>query len=957
MVDRLRLPPRERSQQLNTKGRKIGMIKEPKIALDLPVDFAVLTIIDEEREAAVRLLDLENTEWEEMNYWHGKVKSEVNAEDLTVVVVQSRDRGNIAAAVLASQVISLFEPTNLIVVGIAGGVAGRDDIALGDVVISNDLEYYELSKQENGVELPRPTVHEPPSAALLDTSDRVRLEERWSSRIQEARPIGECSEPKALRGLVLTGEKLLGDPNSPMLKALLDKHDKALAVEMESGGVARAVWENSSSWKAQFLVIRAISDYCNIEGNQEARDQWKIYAAEAAAAFALAVIQNTPAPPRDRSLFDKYKRSLLNALGSDDFSSSLKFELTFSTKNQRQLTHTKLVDVASNERRLVLRGYAGGGKSVLLRQCAKEITSPDIIPVFFDLKTYWKDDYSNELATLVRASADVHAKFDVLLKTCVTDLNRKMLENFRTEDKLLLLVDGLNEVFGQEASKNILDTLDQYVLETAPRTFVLVADRMGQRPVNAKWVYAELDLLATVEVQKQIQSRFGNEVARKLTENDSKLLRIPYYLNIGLKSESPNLGSAAQAIRGYFLNQVGINDEGLTNLSNLAFDVYVNDKSLSFDPFSFALAAGEEMWNKLQESGAVKTVENRAHFEHQLHHDYLASRHLAINKEAWTSETFDALSFDSKSTESLELALEQLSGPEEGDEFLTDLYDWNWGATVACLANAAQSGIKNYSLEMETVVLAVVAEKLFDPVSSTRARARRYFSFFAPDSVDQFSSAEKLPDIITIVRAIDSEKQWFREWKALFIQEPGINSITEQDIDRVASSNPILGWTAANVVRRFDLSGEDSRHLRAIFETSRVMGNYSVQWRVVHALGRSAIEKNAKLLFGALNSSYLWVRYGAVRSSIEMAAVANSESIRQTVIDELVSVIDQMERSVLDEMCRAVFYRGSPPSWGKLVNTLFAKVRDTQKAKADLEEFERIILDFQEFIRKERNGT
>ena len=629
------------------------MSKGPKIALDLPVDFVVLTIIDEEREAAVRLMGLENTEWEKMNYWHGKVRSEVNGEDLTVVVVQSRDRGNIAAAVVASQVIALFEPTNLIVVGIAGGVQGQDGIALGDIVVSNDLEYYELSKQAGGAEIPRPTVHEPPSAALLDTSERARLKGQWFSLIQEARPASVAPEPKALRGLVLTGEKLLGDPNSQMLKTLLNKHDKALAVEMESGGVARAVWDNSSNWKAQFLVIRGISDYCNIEGNQETRDQWKIYAAEAASAFTLAVIQNTPAPPRDRSLIDKYRRSLLNALGSDDFGSSLKFELTFSTKNQQQLSHAKLVDVASDERRLVLRGYAGGGKSILLRQCAKEIAGSDIIPALFDLKTYWKDDYSNELAALVRASADVHSKFDVLLKTCVTDLNRTMLENFPAEDKLFLLVDGLNEVFGKEASKNILDTLDQYVLETAPRTFVLVADRMGQRLGNAKWVYAELDLLTTVEVQKQIRTHFGDEVAKKVTENDSKLLRIPYYLNIALKSESPNLGSAAQAIRGYFVNQVGITDEALTTLSNLAFDVYLSYKSLSFDARSFASAAKEEIWNKLEESGAVKSVpENRARFEHQLHHDYLASKHLVANRRTWTSETFDALSFDSKSTES-----------------------------------------------------------------------------------------------------------------------------------------------------------------------------------------------------------------------------------------------------------------------------------------------------------------
>ena len=276
---------------------------------------------------------------------------------------------------------------------------------------------------------------------------------------------------------------------------------------------------------------------------------------------------------------------------------------------------------------------------------------------------------------------------------------------------------------------------------------------------------------------------------------------------------------------------------------------------------------------------------------------------------------------------------------------------------MACLANANQSGIRNYSPEMETVVLAVVTEKLLDPVSSTRARAKRYLTLFGPISADPYSKAENLADIIAIVRAMSSNKLWFNEWKSLFTQEPTTKPISEQDIGRVASSNPILGWTAANVIRRFDLSEPESRQLRAIFETSRVMGNYSVQWRVVHALGKSAIDENAKLLFYALGSSYLWVRYGAVRSLIEMAAVADSESVRQTVLDELGSVINQMDRNVLDEMCRAIIYRGSPASWGKLVKTLLAKVRDTQKDRADLEELERITRDFEAFIREERNGT
>ncbi|HEY4388678.1 MAG TPA: hypothetical protein VGN34_29865, partial [Ktedonobacteraceae bacterium] len=78
------------------------------------------------------------------------------------------------------------------------------------------------------------------------------------------------------------------------LKDVLDRYrsvwPKLIGVEMESGGVASAVYQSVD--QPGFLMIRGVSDLADMHKD----DTWRSYACHVAAAYTLAFLQSGPVP-------------------------------------------------------------------------------------------------------------------------------------------------------------------------------------------------------------------------------------------------------------------------------------------------------------------------------------------------------------------------------------------------------------------------------------------------------------------------------------------------------------------------------------------------------------------------------------------------------------------------------------------------------------------------------------
>jgi nucleoside phosphorylase len=271
---------------------------------------AVLTIIKEEFDAVQQVLDLKH-EIDGTSY----VSRAAPVDGLfDVVLCQATERSTIPCATLTMDIIDDFRPEVLLLVGIAGGLMdkdkpslfrrflssvgiavgltekgkGRDDVALGDVVIAESVAHTEFMKITDGRHYLRHIPVDHPSIHLRKTLVQALMRSfKLGEAVMVERP-DPSTAPKILEGQVVCGDKVMGGVEDNMQAQLLEPFDKAIAVDMECIGMARAVCERRTSvwYNPRYLVIRGISDMVTGETNSDVRAKWKSYAAHAAAAVA-----------------------------------------------------------------------------------------------------------------------------------------------------------------------------------------------------------------------------------------------------------------------------------------------------------------------------------------------------------------------------------------------------------------------------------------------------------------------------------------------------------------------------------------------------------------------------------------------------------------------------------------------------------------------------------------------
>jgi hypothetical protein len=76
-----------------------------------------------------------------------------------------------------------------------------------------------------------------------------------------------------------------------------------LGVEMEAGGVALAAWQ--AEIKPGVLMIRAVSDLADAHKGSHRTDQWRPYACDVAAAYAVSLVSGGFVPLRGPAAIER----------------------------------------------------------------------------------------------------------------------------------------------------------------------------------------------------------------------------------------------------------------------------------------------------------------------------------------------------------------------------------------------------------------------------------------------------------------------------------------------------------------------------------------------------------------------------------------------------------------------------------------------------------------------------
>ncbi|MEV4816166.1 5'-methylthioadenosine/S-adenosylhomocysteine nucleosidase [Micromonospora tulbaghiae] len=204
-------------------------------------------------------------------------------------------KGNHPSAVIAERAMTEFDPEAVIFAGVAGAL--WPSIGLGDVVVATHVYAYHGGTSESDAFRTRPRVWEIPHACD-QLARHLEREQGWARSLAGA-------VPKVRFGPIAAGEVVLDSASSPEAARIRDHYNDALAVEMESAGVAQAAHLNRS---LPAVVVRGISDRADGTKVHTDGENWQPRAAANAAAFALALAQelgaqygSSPRRPRKES--------------------------------------------------------------------------------------------------------------------------------------------------------------------------------------------------------------------------------------------------------------------------------------------------------------------------------------------------------------------------------------------------------------------------------------------------------------------------------------------------------------------------------------------------------------------------------------------------------------------------------------------------------------------------------
>ncbi|MFI6226287.1 hypothetical protein ACIBCR_03075 [Micromonospora echinospora] len=224
-------------------------------------DVGVLTVLREEMVAVVEVLRrAPDHRTERMRGGASVHRATFAAEGgpVRVVATQTLEPGTHSAALAYQQLRRYFRPPLVLLVGIAGGV--RADLAVGDVVLSDEVIWYDSRRESAGG--PRRRGRIQATAPVL----RRRVSDFLVRRGTVVRP-QPGQEFHIHRGPIGSGNAVVTDSGSAIRSWLAETHE-TLAVETEAAGLAQAFYEevDEDDGLRGWMTVRGISDRADRHG-------------------------------------------------------------------------------------------------------------------------------------------------------------------------------------------------------------------------------------------------------------------------------------------------------------------------------------------------------------------------------------------------------------------------------------------------------------------------------------------------------------------------------------------------------------------------------------------------------------------------------------------------------------------------------------------------------------------
>jgi adenosylhomocysteine nucleosidase len=226
----------------------------------------IVTVIAEEAAAVRSSLGLEPVNIGSLSFDVGILQA--RDKPITLAATRALAQGQESAVTAYNHLREHFDPAIVVLTGIAGGF--HRDVRLGDVVVATRVVCYDLRK-----ETPTGTSYrgqEQQAPAVIGHAVNEFFTARGEpAEFHVAGPGNAEDTIRVLNGPIGSGNAVIADRDSEILKYLARFNDKILAVDMEAAGFSHAYHDGlaASGRPLGWLVIRGISDDASPKKNDD----------------------------------------------------------------------------------------------------------------------------------------------------------------------------------------------------------------------------------------------------------------------------------------------------------------------------------------------------------------------------------------------------------------------------------------------------------------------------------------------------------------------------------------------------------------------------------------------------------------------------------------------------------------------------------------------------------------
>lgn len=593
--------------------------------------------------------------------------------------------------------------------------------------------------------------------------------------------------------------------------------------------------------------------------------------------------------------------------------------------HQKPVLPDHVLEWARQAGRVIVSARGASGKSALLRRLALAACKQGGVPFLLDLSR-WNQAATEEWAIASTTPRD--ALSFLLMKFGLSGHDMADVEFLPPTVAKYFLLDGLNETPGSTADQ-ILAACDA-IASILVGTSVVATDRLIRRNLDGeeRWRFAMPLPVSKSEVAKHVDPA-------KVALSAQSLLSSPFFLDRAMHGELKQ--SPLATIRDLLDKHGKLSPSELTIAVTAAYHAYSVDQSRTFDRVHFDKIGGGKIVENWLAGGILVKADDRIAFAHHWYHDYLASRYVVEKPELWEPEsrhqTFDALTFGANSFDAIAFALEQAKAPQSG-LFLQAVYDWNPYAAGYALAEA-NIGSEDVPGDVRQIILGMLAERRFDRQFFSARRSDDALDLLHDSMAAELRAADSSQSLQQLIEKKEFDSLQYKKWQALFILKEG-SQAPDSVLKSLEDEDSVIGWTAANVLKRLKLSSAQmevvataSRHTRPV-----------VRWRAVHVMGGFAHDLFVAALLDRLDhDSDENVRYGAIRSLVELASRDGSRL--QGIVTQIIEHLGAITRSskVLTEFTRSIFLAKqlAPPNWVEEISRVLYHLMESATVSADVD--------------------